>query len=101
MAEHVRHMLAREGFVPRPSLIQTLSMFIAPKAEELPEISAPGFYLLVEQVARALAPPEFARVLRTPGFTAALAQAMEEIASAGCDATRLERALPNTPFGLK
>ena len=38
-------------------------------------------------------------MLRTPGFTAALAQTMEEIASAGCDAARLERALPNTLFG--
>src|SRR5579872_3959862 len=74
MAEHFSHQLAREGFVLRPNAILTLSKFIAPWTEDLPEISAASFYLLVERVARAIAPPEFARVLHTPGFCAALAQ---------------------------
>ena len=99
MAEHLGHQLAREGFVLRPNAILTLSKFIAPWTEDLPEISAPAFYLLVEKVAQAIAPPEFARVLHTPGFCAALAQTVEELSSAGCDAARLERALPPTPFG--
>ena len=51
MAEHLRHKLAREGFVLRPSLILTLSKFVAPWAEDLPEISAAVLYLLVERVA--------------------------------------------------
>src|SRR5438876_75913 len=70
MAEHLRHLLAREGFVLRPSLILTLSHFLAPWAEDLPQISPAALYLLVEKVALRLAPPEFALVLRTPGFCA-------------------------------
>jgi ATP-dependent helicase/DNAse subunit B len=99
MAEHLRHKLAREGFVLRPNLIQTLSKFIVPWAEDLPEISPAALYLLVENVALRLAPPVFARVLRTPGFCAALAQAVDEFSSAGCDSGRLERSLPATQFG--
>ena len=99
MAEHLRHKLAREGFVLRPNLILTLSKFIEPWAEDLPEISAAVLYLLVERVAHRIAPAEFARVLRTPGFCAALAQAIEEFSGAGCDSGRLERALPRTAFG--
>lgn len=99
MAEHLGHQLAREGFVLRPNAILTLSKFVAPWTEDLPEISAPALYLLVERVARAIAPPEFSRVLHTPGFCAALAQTVEEVLSAGCNAALLDRALPPTPFG--
>ena len=99
MAEHLRHKLAREGFVLRPNLILTLSQFLAPWVEDLPRMSPAALYLLVERVALRLAPPEFARVLRTPGFCAALAQAVEEFSAAGCDARRLERSLPRSLFG--
>src|SRR5215471_21633394 len=70
MAEHLRHKLAREGFVLRPHLIQTLSKFVEPLVEDVPEVSPAVLYLLVESVARRLAPPEFARVLGAPGFCA-------------------------------
>src|SRR4051812_41689068 len=99
MAEHYRHTLARDGFLLRPKLVLTLSQFLAPWVEDLPQIPPASFHLLVEHVARRLQPPEFARVLRTPGFSAALAQTVEEFSSAGCDPTRLERSLPRTPFG--
>src|SRR5437867_6173609 len=99
MAEHLRHMLAREGFVLRPKLIVTLSQFLAPWVEDLPEISPAALYLLVERVVRRLAPVEFARVLRTPGFCASVAQTIEEFSAAGCDSPCLERLLPRTPFG--
>src|SRR5260221_6701942 len=99
MAEHFRHLLAREGFVLRPSLILTLSQFLAPWVEDLPQTPPATLYLLVERVALRLAPPEFARVLRTPGFCAALAQAIEEFSAAGCDSMRLERSLAPTLFG--
>jgi len=99
MAEHLRHKLVREGFVLRPNLILTLSKFIEPWAEDLPEISPAVLYLLVERVAHRIAPAEFARVLSTPGFCAALAQAIEEFSGAGCDSGRLGRALPRTAFG--
>src|SRR5882724_3235878 len=77
MAEHFRHTLAREGFLLRPKLILTLSKFIAPWVEDLPQISPAAFQLLVERVALKLAPPEFARVLRTPGFCVGLTQTVE------------------------
>src|SRR5262249_48069207 len=77
LAERLRDKLAREGFVLRPNSILTLSKFVAPFVADLPEISAPSLYLLVERVALRLAPPEFARVLRAPGFCASLAQAVE------------------------
>src|SRR5437867_10811436 len=85
MAEHLRHQLAREGFVLRPNLILTLSQFLAPFAEDLPQISPPALYLLVERVAARISPPPFARVPGAPGFSAALAQAIEEFSAAGCD----------------
>ena len=99
MAEHLRHTLAREGFLLRPHLILTLSQFLAPWAEDLPQIPQAALYLLVERAVRLLAPPEFARVLHTPGFCAALAQTIEEFSAVGCDAARLERSLPSTLFG--
>ncbi len=99
MADHLRHKLAREGFVLRPDSIRTLSKFVAPWTEDLPEISQPGLYLLVDRVARRLAFPEFAPVLGTPGFGAALAEAIGEFSSAGCGSAQLARFLPHTQFG--
>ena len=60
MAEHLRHLLAREGFVLRPNLILTLSQFLAPWVEDLPQTTPAALYLLVERVALRLEPPEFA-----------------------------------------
>jgi len=99
MAEHLRHSLAREGYVFRPGLILTLSKFIGQWAEDLPEISAPALYLLVEKVVRRLAPAEFRRVLDAPGFCASVAQTIEEFSSAGCDSARLRRSMPPAQFG--
>jgi ATP-dependent helicase/DNAse subunit B len=99
MAEHLRHKLAREGFVFRPGLILTLSKFLEPWAEDLPEVSSTVLYLLVDRTVRRLAPVEFALVLTAPGFCAALAQAIQEFSAASCDADRLQRSLPHTPFG--
>ncbi|HTM50300.1 MAG TPA: PD-(D/E)XK nuclease family protein [Bryobacteraceae bacterium] len=99
MAEHLRHRLAREGLLLRPNLVLTLSQFLAPWTQDLPQVSPAALYLLVERTALRLAPREFTRVLRTPGFCAALAQAIEEFAAAGCDSGRLERMLPPTRFG--
>ena len=89
MAEHLRHKLAREGFVLRPGFILTLSQFVSPWVEDLPQIPPASLYLLVERAALRLAPPEFARVLRTPGFCAALAHTIDEFSAAGCDARRV------------
>src|SRR4051812_32769936 len=47
MAEHLRNLLAREGFVVRPNLILTLSQFVAPSVEDIPQVTKPALYLLV------------------------------------------------------
>jgi ATP-dependent helicase/DNAse subunit B len=89
MAQHLQNQLAREGFVFRSGLIQTLSHFVDAFAADLPQISEPLFYLIVEQAASRVNRPEFARVVRLPGFCAAMARTMQELSSAGCDAERL------------
>jgi len=94
MARHVQNRLAREGFVFRPALIGTLSRFVYAFAADLPQVSEPLLYLLVEDAARRVNRPEFARVVHLPGFCAALARAMEEFSAAGCDAARLANSLP-------
>ncbi|MEO7650893.1 MAG: PD-(D/E)XK nuclease family protein [Bryobacteraceae bacterium] len=98
MAEHIRNLLAREGFVLRPNLILTLSQFIAPWVEDLPQASGPALYLLVEKVIKTLDLPAFERVADRPGFITAVAQVVEEFSTAGCDSDRLARNLPETPF---
>ncbi|MGA2594127.1 MAG: PD-(D/E)XK nuclease family protein [Bryobacteraceae bacterium] len=88
LAQHLQNQLARDGFVFRPGLIQTLSHFVDPFAG-VPKVSEPLLYLIVEQAARRVNHPDFARVVRLPGFCAALARTIEELSSAGCDAERL------------
>jgi ATP-dependent helicase/DNAse subunit B len=102
MAQHLQNQMAREGFVFRPSLIQTLSRFVDTYAANLTQASGPLFYLIVEQAARRANRLEFARVVRLPGFCAALARTMNELSSAGCDAQRLAAAgvsACGTPLG--
>ena len=93
LAQHLQNQLAREGFVFRPALIQTLSRFVDSFAADMPQVSEPLLYLLVEEAAGRVNRPEFARVVRLPGFCAALARTMEEFSSAGCDADRLADSL--------
>jgi len=71
-----------------------LSRFVDAFAADLPQVSEPLLYLLVEAAARRVNRPEFARVVHLPGFCAALARAMEEFSAAGCDAARLGNSLP-------
>ena len=89
MAQHLQNRMAHEGFVFRPALIQTLSRFVDSFAGGPPQVSEPLLYLIVEEAARRANRPEFARVVRLPGFCAALARSLEEFSSAGCDADRL------------
>ena len=93
MAQHLQNQVAREGFIFRPALIQTLSRFVDSLAAEMPQVSEPLLYLIVEEAAGRVNRPEFARVARLPGFCAALARTMEEVASAGCDAQRLAHSM--------
>ena len=99
MAQHLQNEMAREGFVFRPGLIQTLSRFVDSFAAGVPQVSEPLFYLIVQDAAARVNRPEFARVVGFPGFCAALARTLEEFSSAGCPADRLAANLPRTPLG--
>jgi ATP-dependent helicase/DNAse subunit B len=89
MAQHFQNRLAREGFVFRPGLIQTLSRFVDSFAPDVPQASDALLYLVVEHAARRVNRPEFARVAQLPGFCGALARTIAEFSAAGCDAERL------------
>ena len=99
MAQHLQNRLAREGFVFRRSLIQTLSGFVKDFTPDAPEVAPPVLHLIVEEAARRVNRPEFARVVDLPGFCASLARTIEEFASAGCDGARLAACLPDVPLG--
>src|ERR1022692_1236534 len=99
MAQHLQNGLAREGFVFRGSLIQTLAEFVRDNAGRAAEVSPAVLYLLVEEAARRVARPEFSRVTPFHGFSNSLARTIEEFASAGCDSARLAACLPDVPLG--
>ena len=94
MAQHLQNQLAREGFVFRPRLIQTLSQFVDSTTPELPQVSEPLLRIIVEAAAARVNRLEFARVSNLPGFCAALARTIEEFSAAGCDAGLLGAQLP-------
>ncbi|MGA3100003.1 MAG: AAA family ATPase, partial [Bryobacteraceae bacterium] len=98
LAQHLQNRIAREGFVFRRGLVQTLSSFIEPWCGELRQVTEPALYLIVEEAARRVERPEFAGVAETPGFCASLARAIEEFSSAGCDSARLAECLPEAPL---
>lgn len=98
MAQHLRNQLAREGFVLRNGLVQTMHSFIEPWAQDVGQASKAVLYLLVEKAAERVAPKEFEAVAGMPGFSAALARTMEEFSSAGCEAARLADHLPDSPL---
>ena len=98
LAQHFENRLAREGFVFRRGLIQTLSGFVQDWAGEAPQVPESVLYLIVEAAARRVDRPEFARVVEMPGFCASLARATAEFSSAGCDSVRLAACLPDAPL---
>jgi ATP-dependent helicase/DNAse subunit B len=98
MAQHLQNRVAREGFVFRRRLIQTLSGFVADWAGDLPEVPDAVLYLIVEEAARRVNRPEFAAVAHMPGFCASLTNTIAEFSSAGCDSARLANSLPESPL---
>jgi ATP-dependent helicase/DNAse subunit B len=98
MSQHLQNQLAREGLVFRGRLIQTLHGFAEEWVDDVPQASDAVLYLLVENAARRIHRPEFARVAHFPGFCAALARAVSEFASAGCASEQLASCLPDTPL---
>src|ERR1035437_579893 len=98
LAQHMQNQIAREGFVLHSDLIQTLSAFVDSRAGALPQAPDTVLYLIVEEAARRVNRPEFARVVETPGFSAKLAHTIAEFSSAGCDSARLAASLPDAPL---
>jgi ATP-dependent helicase/DNAse subunit B len=98
LARHLQNRIAREGFVLRRGLIQTLSGFVEDFAAEAALASDAVLYLIVEEAVRRVNREEFARVAHMPGFCASLARTIEEFASAGCDSARLEKAGVEAPL---
>jgi ATP-dependent helicase/DNAse subunit B len=93
MAEHLRNELAREGFVPRPSLIATLSGFAERWLEDTPQVSGVQLALIVEEVLASVSPNEFREVASLRGFRMALAGLIDELTSAGCDSAQVRAAV--------
>jgi ATP-dependent helicase/DNAse subunit B len=98
MAQHLQNRLAREGLVFRRGLIQTFSGFVEAWTADLPQVSEAALYLIVEEAARRVNRPEFARVVEMRGFCASLARTIAEFSSAGCDSRRLAAHLPEGPL---
>src|ERR1017187_1370081 len=98
MAQHLQNRIAREGFVFRRGLIQTLSGFVEAWAGDLRPAPDSVLYLIVEEAAQRVNRPEFARVVHMPGFCASLARAIGDFSSAGCDSGRLGSCLPEAPL---
>ena len=99
MALHLQNRLAREGFVFRRKLIQTLSGFVEDWAGDVPQAPDTVLYLVVEEAARRVNRPEFVGVAHMPGFCASLAHTIAEFSAAGCDSARLASSLPESPLG--
>ncbi|HEY1337139.1 MAG TPA: PD-(D/E)XK nuclease family protein [Bryobacteraceae bacterium] len=97
LVQHLQNRIARDGFVFRQNLIQTLSGFIDTWAER-PLAPDPALHLIVEQAIARVNRTEFRRVAELPGFCAALARTIGEFSSAGCDSARLAENLPGTPL---
>lgn len=98
MADHLLHLLAREGFVLRPSVIATLSQFIVGWTEDMKQVSPAQLSLSVEEAVARVDAPEFGRVRDLAGFHGALATTLEEFSTTGCDPEQLARRLPDTPL---
>src|ERR1035441_607791 len=98
MAQHFQNRIAREGFVLRRGLIQTLSGFIDAWAGDVRQPSDATLYLIVEQAVERANRREVAGAARLPGFCASLARTISEFSSAGCDSARLGQRPPDAPL---
>jgi ATP-dependent helicase/DNAse subunit B len=90
--------MAREGFVFRRNLVQTLNGFVDTLTADVRQAAESVVYLIVEESVRRVARPEFARVADMPGFCASMGRTIQEFSSAGCDAERLAARLPEAPL---
>jgi hypothetical protein len=94
MAVHLRHRMAREGFVIRPDSVVTLAGFVEPWVRDLALVPSGALALVVERALKRLSPREFEKVADYPGFRGAVAGLIQEVSAAGGDAARLRTASP-------
>ena len=107
MAVHLRHRMAREGFVIRPDSVGTLAGFVEPWVRDLKPVPSGALALLVERAlsvetslrpvgrqAGSLSPLEFERVADCPGFRGTVARLIQEVSAAGGDSARVRAASP-------
>ncbi|WP_051669439.1 PD-(D/E)XK nuclease family protein [Bryobacter aggregatus] len=93
MAEHVRNQLAREGFLLRRNTVSTFSHFVAEYRGTSVAISGAQFERILLTILSEFCPPEYEKVRDTPGFVRHLASALDSLALACVDASRLEAGL--------
>ena len=98
LAQHLQNQMVREGFVFRPSLVQTLWTFAEGHAGGVRQAPDTVLSLLAEDAALRLNRPEFARVVQMPGFRTSLAKTILELSSAGAASVRLAACLPDAPL---
>lgn len=90
MAQHLRHLLAREGYVVRPKLITTLARFAIECGAEIPASDA-ALAVAVARVLERGVPAEFSAVAGTAGFASAVGRLVEEFVTAGVGLGAVER----------
>jgi ATP-dependent helicase/DNAse subunit B len=88
MAEHLRHKLAREGAHVRPTSVVTLAGWMTELMGETRIANSTDLTLLTAQALEELRPAEYAALIGSPGLAGALANAMEDLANAGCDSVQ-------------
>jgi len=96
LARHLQNQLARDGCILRGGAIQTLAKFVEPFFHPTKQAPDSVVYLAVEEAVRRIDRAEFRPLAHTPGFCAALARAITDFSSAGCDGQRLRKHLPDT-----
>ncbi|MEO8658294.1 MAG: PD-(D/E)XK nuclease family protein [Bryobacteraceae bacterium] len=103
MAEHVRNLLAREGFLLRPDLVTTLSKFVEPFAANTKPVPLASLAHFTEEALELLQPSVFHGVYSRPGFRDTVAALIGEFSAAGADSTALRALLGEGalqgPFG--
>ncbi|MCC7498560.1 MAG: PD-(D/E)XK nuclease family protein [Bryobacterales bacterium] len=98
MAEHLRNLLARQGFVFSPHLVQTFSKFVCSKVGAFGDPPAGALELAIRSALAVHTPEPFATVSRTAGFERVLATLMRDCSSAGYAASDLAEADAVHPY---
>ncbi len=84
LAEHIRHLLAREGCLVRPGGILTLSRFIEPLVTDIRAATTAQLHWVVREVLESSAPQPFQSLAGSAGLRRILASLIEELSAAGC-----------------